>query len=426
MKLLARADHLVLATIWAESLRAAGIRCELRNTTLSGAIGEIPFLECAPQLWIERDADESRALEILQATAATGTWDRSWHCTACGETSEPQFGACWQCGAARPRLSRSLSRELAAWPAVSSSSSASQSSRARQTRPTTARTAAGRRLGQSCAFVAGFVEVPRAASASDISRRPSAPLAAARISVRASGAGSPSVPRTARHLTPAVDRALRSRRRSHSPARSAAPAPSRSRRRPCARTRRSDPAASAAAARGSRPGRNARPVDRSTAPIGPGSNDEPEEHAEDVALRQQQPVLDRLPHDFLLRQIGRAEGRIAEPLPRGQFAPGRRQVAIGQRNLDLAAVMAELPETEREIQHEHVERQAEEPADRDQQRLHRADGEREADDHQQPGIEAVTRPTGIEVAFGPRRDSAEPTRTPGCSPATRAVARAAA
>ena len=44
MKLLARADHLVLATIWAESLRAAGIRCELRNTMLSGAIGEIPFL----------------------------------------------------------------------------------------------------------------------------------------------------------------------------------------------------------------------------------------------------------------------------------------------------------------------------------------------------------------------------------------------
>jgi len=41
MKLLARADHLVLATIWAESLRAAGIRCELRNTTLSGAMGEL-------------------------------------------------------------------------------------------------------------------------------------------------------------------------------------------------------------------------------------------------------------------------------------------------------------------------------------------------------------------------------------------------
>jgi hypothetical protein len=101
MKLLARADHLVLATIWAESLRAAGIRCELRNTMLSGAIGEIPFLECAPQLWIERETDEPRALEILQQLRQP---ERGpiWRCAACGESSEPQFGACWQCGAVRP------------------------------------------------------------------------------------------------------------------------------------------------------------------------------------------------------------------------------------------------------------------------------------------------------------------------------------
>lgn len=101
MKLLARADHLMLATIWAESLRAAGIRCELRNTMLSGAIGEIPFLECAPQVWIEREADEPRALEILQQLRQPAHGPQ-WRCAACGELSEPQFGACWQCGAARP------------------------------------------------------------------------------------------------------------------------------------------------------------------------------------------------------------------------------------------------------------------------------------------------------------------------------------
>jgi Putative prokaryotic signal transducing protein len=101
MKLLARADHLVLATIWAESLRAAGIRCQLRNISLSGAIGEIPFLECAPQLWIERDADEPRAREILQELRRPSQGP-AWRCADCGETSEPQFGACWQCGAARP------------------------------------------------------------------------------------------------------------------------------------------------------------------------------------------------------------------------------------------------------------------------------------------------------------------------------------
>jgi len=101
MKLLVRADHLVQATIWVESLRAAGIRCQLRNTTLSGAIGEIPFLECAPQLWIESEADESRAHEILRQLRQPVDGPQ-WCCAKCGEWSEPQFGACWQCGAARP------------------------------------------------------------------------------------------------------------------------------------------------------------------------------------------------------------------------------------------------------------------------------------------------------------------------------------
>jgi hypothetical protein len=101
MKLVARADHLLLATIWAESLRAAGIRCELRNTTLSGAMGEIPFLECAPQLWIERDRDEARALDILRELRRP-TGGPGWRCSGCGEALEPQFGACWRCGASRP------------------------------------------------------------------------------------------------------------------------------------------------------------------------------------------------------------------------------------------------------------------------------------------------------------------------------------
>ena len=101
MKLLARADNSLQASIWADTLRAAGIRCELRNTALSGALGEIPFLECAPQVWIERDHEEPRAREILQQLRQP-MHEPHWQCTGCGEYSEPQFGSCWQCGAARP------------------------------------------------------------------------------------------------------------------------------------------------------------------------------------------------------------------------------------------------------------------------------------------------------------------------------------
>jgi hypothetical protein len=100
MKLVARADSLLLGSIWIGSLRAAGIACELRNTTLAGAMGEIPFLECAPQLWIEHDTDEPRALALL-AELRQPPAGPAWVCAECGETVEPQFGACWNCGATR-------------------------------------------------------------------------------------------------------------------------------------------------------------------------------------------------------------------------------------------------------------------------------------------------------------------------------------
>jgi putative signal transducing protein len=100
MKLLARADHPLQAAIWADTLRAAGIRCEVRNTVLSGALGEIPFLECAPQLWLD-ERDAPRAREILQQLREPVVGP-CWRCTSCGESCEPQFGNCWNCGATRP------------------------------------------------------------------------------------------------------------------------------------------------------------------------------------------------------------------------------------------------------------------------------------------------------------------------------------
>jgi rubrerythrin len=100
-KRLVTTDHAVQAAIWAETLRAAGIRCEVRNATLSGALGEIPFLDCAPQIWLLDEHDETRAREILQQLKQP-PGGPAWRCQQCGEVSEPQFGSCWQCGQPRP------------------------------------------------------------------------------------------------------------------------------------------------------------------------------------------------------------------------------------------------------------------------------------------------------------------------------------
>jgi len=105
MKLLMRCEHAIAAAHYAGALRAAGIDCEVRNTTLSGALGEIPFLECAPQVWIRNALDEARARELITQLRSPVAGD-PWICEKCGEVLEPQFSQCWNCGAGRPETSR--------------------------------------------------------------------------------------------------------------------------------------------------------------------------------------------------------------------------------------------------------------------------------------------------------------------------------
>jgi hypothetical protein len=69
---------------------------------LNGALGEIPADQCAPELWLVDERDEALARRIL-AAARSGPPPGAlpWTCRACGEMLEPQFTACWRCGAWR-------------------------------------------------------------------------------------------------------------------------------------------------------------------------------------------------------------------------------------------------------------------------------------------------------------------------------------
>jgi rubrerythrin len=86
-------------------LVTAGIGCELHNRYLSGAMGEIPADQCAPEIWILDDRDEVLATGILdRARTGPTTNARAWRCQQCGESLEAQFTVCWQCGTARDPL----------------------------------------------------------------------------------------------------------------------------------------------------------------------------------------------------------------------------------------------------------------------------------------------------------------------------------
>jgi hypothetical protein len=102
MKLVARCDHAVQAAHVVNVLRAAGIRAEVRNTSLAGALGEIPWSECAPQVWVLDDLEHARARQIVDDLRRPPPTGAPWTCARCGEWSEVQFGECWRCGQLRP------------------------------------------------------------------------------------------------------------------------------------------------------------------------------------------------------------------------------------------------------------------------------------------------------------------------------------
>jgi len=78
-------------------LQNEGIRAIVRNEHLASAMGELPPAECQFEVWVLRDDEGSRAEALLrQGPAGRGV---GWHCTRCGEVSEPQFTQCWKCGA---------------------------------------------------------------------------------------------------------------------------------------------------------------------------------------------------------------------------------------------------------------------------------------------------------------------------------------
>jgi hypothetical protein len=84
-------------------LEAEGIRTHLKNQYTSGVLGEIPFVEAIPQLWILEDDDLLKAKRLIRElqSDSEGT-DPEWTCAACNSVVDGVFGRCWKCNAQRP------------------------------------------------------------------------------------------------------------------------------------------------------------------------------------------------------------------------------------------------------------------------------------------------------------------------------------
>jgi hypothetical protein len=79
-------------------LETQGIACVIRNDRLAGALGEIPFVECWPELWIIENGYLLKARELIAAAQAAGpARTAGWTCDRCGEPQDAQFDECWRC-----------------------------------------------------------------------------------------------------------------------------------------------------------------------------------------------------------------------------------------------------------------------------------------------------------------------------------------
>lgn len=99
MKKVTSSSSLVTINHYKNLLKSEGIDAFLRNEHLGSIVGEMPFEQVWPELWVKNDLDYDRALQLIDTENLLDESPRDpWRCTNCGEDNEGQFAACWSCG----------------------------------------------------------------------------------------------------------------------------------------------------------------------------------------------------------------------------------------------------------------------------------------------------------------------------------------
>ncbi len=101
MKRVHIAPTLLDAQLAADALSSIGIRTHIFNANAAGALGEVPFMQAQPEVWVDDDGEAQRALDALNALSLDAPGgDKT--CPHCGESNPGNFLSCWKCGSALP------------------------------------------------------------------------------------------------------------------------------------------------------------------------------------------------------------------------------------------------------------------------------------------------------------------------------------
>ena len=100
MKKLTSSESLITINHFKNLLESEGIPSRIKNEHLGSIVGEMPFIEVWPELWVINDLDYDLAKQLIGAAISDESPQRPWKCRKCGEDNEGQFAACWNCGIA--------------------------------------------------------------------------------------------------------------------------------------------------------------------------------------------------------------------------------------------------------------------------------------------------------------------------------------
>ena len=100
MRKVTSAHSVITISHYKNLLVSEGIPAFLKNEHFGTVMGEVPFQEVWPELWVENDLDYDRAQQLINSTKSLDESPSSpWKCSRCGEENEGQFSACWNCSA---------------------------------------------------------------------------------------------------------------------------------------------------------------------------------------------------------------------------------------------------------------------------------------------------------------------------------------
>lgn len=90
------AGDIIEARLLQALLRSQGIDAVIKNETLQTGLGELPFVEMWPEIWLMQARDWDKAHELL-AGFISGKTIGEWRCPICGEQNPDTFELCWVC-----------------------------------------------------------------------------------------------------------------------------------------------------------------------------------------------------------------------------------------------------------------------------------------------------------------------------------------